>query len=750
MIIEMPNSVLDLARQFFEDNIEKIDTIEVYSNAKNNTYKVTSAKKNEYIIKLFTKDENSFIKNVEPWIYKKFSNSKLLRKCYSIGSDEEEYDFIILDFIEGRTLFEVLSENDIKSLNFGMEKIANYIKYCASFHTNTFGNLNEDSSITYSSWFDFLNQYLLDVKNRIQSIDQNEILNEFFSDMYEFFEINREYFSKVQPCFVPIDLNLKNFLVSEDNNFYVLDVDAFWCGDWLLSVGEFVGHSYGTPYYHEFIKEFSLTKFEQKMIHFYALLCNMDVLLYIADNGSNSLETEKPFGNQITFFDLLRSHGYALKHDDFYQDGYFNCHVLKEKFDWGVKLSQKNDRTVSYEDTLARVDSVKHYAGITRISEVTGLDSTGVYAYQCMRPDAEENEGTFTVFSGKGTSKLQCKVSAIVEGIERFCAEKRNYHRDRIIVDSYTNLVKKNKVIHPKEFNLPEDSNYSEDEILEWVPGYDLITGETYYVTANTVFYPYKPESGRMLSRYFTTGLAAGNNYIESFTHGISEIIERDAAALNLILRNNPCVDIDTIKNEEILKIIRQIQSAQTELNIIIRYITVPDIKVPAFSVIIEDVEMRNPLFVSGGYAAHPNKDIALTSAINEAVLSRVSTISGAREDLEKFKNYKESMDYDVYRNKYKYWFNTDKKIAYDMIPTYQFPTLEEDLWYLCNCVKNAGFQHILYVDLSKEELGIPTVKMLIPGIERYSFHMTCVGNRAKKYYSSLYHKTLNIKGKRM
>lgn len=43
--------------------------------------------------------------------------------------------------------------------------------------------------------------------------------------------------------------------------------------------------------------------------------------------------------------------------------------------------------------------------------------------------------------------------------------------------------------------------------------------------------------------------------------------------------------------------------------------------------------------------------------------------------------------------------------------------------------------------DLSKEDLKLPVIKTLIPGIERYSFKMTCIGQRARKYYYSLYKK---------
>jgi ribosomal protein S12 methylthiotransferase accessory factor len=735
-------------RGLFEDKICKANSFEIFSENKNLVFKVKTEKDKTFLMKIHKNEDCASIKNVENIMYDYLGNSSFVRKCAakSSGTDADKVDYLILEYVEGSTLLEKLQRHEIEDLPSVIKQIAQYVKFCKNIKVSGFGNVNSNLEGEADTWYLFLESYLENALGKIKILndcpDKEKLLN-IHRILHQFFESNKEYFESVLPCLVPIDLNLSNFLVTKDNKLIVLDLDAFWSGDYLLAIGEFTGHSYATKHLNYFISEFQLSDFELKIVHFYALLSNFDVLLYIAQFELDNLHQQKPWGNSVNFFKLARSHEFMLKNEI---NGY-PCNLIAKSYfwdgDWGVKISSDHERTVSFEDTLAKIESIKHFAGITRVSEITGLDSTGIIAYQCIRPDAEENDGTFTVFSGRGLSKDQCRVSAIVEGIERFCAEKRNYDKEKLIIDSYANLIKKFNVIIPDEFNAPKDINFSEDEVLEWVPAKNILTGKIYYVTANTVFYPYSPDVGRMLFRYFTTGLAAGNTYLEALSHSIAEVIERDAAALNLILRNCPSVDINTINSEKANEIIEKIRGANSNLNIIIRYISAPDIDIPVFSVIIEDTDLQDPLYVSGGYGCHPNKELALINALNEAALSRVSTVSGAREDLKKFRESKQSITYDEYKKKYAYWFSLSNNIDYNSIPTYEFPTVLEDIWHMCNCVKKAGFTKILMADLSKEDLKLPVIKTLIPGIERYSFKMTCIGQRARKYYYSLYKKEL-------
>lgn len=419
------------------------------------------------------------------------------------------------------------------------------------------------------------------------------------------------------------------------------------------------------------------------------------------------------------------------------------AHTLGGTVAWQAKRSDGfGERSEPLEVTLARIEPVMHLAGITRVPDITGLDVTGVPAFQCIRPDAQDGDQTFTVFGGKGESPLQCRVSAIAEGIERFCAEDKT-HRDQIVSASYRALSATHAVVHPRRFNIPDAIEFSQDEPLEWFAARRLEDGSVCYVPACMVFYPYEPRTGRALTRFFTTGLAAGNDRIEAISHGLAEVIERDAASLNRIVRRFPAVVPDSIDSARAQDLIRRFREAS--LNVFIRSIAAPDIGIPVFSVILEDRRNPDPLFVSGGYGAHPDKEVALINALTEAALSRSGTISGAREDLAKFRNARDGISYEEFRKRYHYWFSTEPAVDYDRLPTYRMPIVVDDLCVMANHVHAAGLHDLLWVNLSKPELGLCVVKVLVPGIERYSFKITCIGRRAHDMYHKEYGRPLQI-----
>lgn len=728
---------------FIRQKLGSVQEIELISETKNRVYKVKAEKK-VYLFKLLSL-QSSLINNNESAIYKYLSHSAFIRNCVGKSSEDEDVQYVITEYVEGCTLIELLKQDvDIQKY---MEDIYMYLEDCREIQVEGFGPLHSGLKGNFDSWYKFLQAYLRDALSQLNTLQPTSSLKkmkEIHDFLSNYLESNQTYFQGVKPTLIPIDLNLSNFLVTDSDKLLVLDLDAFWGGDALLAIGEFVGHSYGMEYYYPFIEMYShLLPEERSIIHFYAILSNFDVLKYILFNSIENIEDSAPWGNRATFLELVNTHRSLLEREFLFSSSYFLSTNPFLENNPGKKMSLSQQRTVSPEVTLSRVEPIQHLAGITRVPDITGLDSIGITAYQCVRPDAEEEEETFTVFSGKGSTKEQCKVSAIVEGIERFCAERKNYSSERIIADSYIQLKKRCKVVHPQEFNMPKEAGFLEDEILEWTKAVNLFTGESYYIPANTVFYPYKPEKGRMLFRYFTTGLAAGNTIIECMSHGLAEVIERDSAALNLLLRNYPTVPLESITHSALADQIRKIKSAYSNLNLIIRYISAPDIKVPVFSVLIEDLDLLDPMYVSGGYGAHPNKDVALMTALNEAALSRVSTISGAREDLKKFQDKKQKMPYSDYKQKYKYWFSQEKQLHYSEIPSFHFSSALEDFTYMANNIKTAGFDKILLVDLTNPLLEFPVIKVLVPGVERYSFRMQCIGERARNFYKQLYNREL-------
>jgi ribosomal protein S12 methylthiotransferase accessory factor len=51
-------------------------------------------------------------------------------------------------------------------------------------------------------------------------------------------------------------------------------------------------------------------------------------------------------------------------------------------------------------------------------------------------------------------------------------------------------------------------------------------------------------------------------------------------------------------------------------------------------------------------------------------------------------------------------------------VPNFDSPTLERDLRWLLARLRTAGITQVISVDLAKESIGIPVVRVVVPGLE--------------------------------
>lgn len=695
--------------------------VEEIVGSKNKVYLITDCNGKKYILKMFSETFVGDIVNKEEVMYELLHTSQYIKPVISCGKQ-----YILTEYIEGESVDKLLLKQPEKNtVNKIIKNIVDFINSCNEIKGIGVGAFTKELRGESISW----DQYLLRYINNLHHINnkRNSLLNFLYNFLEKYIKDNRSYFQNIDSVIAPIDLNLKNFLINREGEVKCIDLDAVWLGDKLLSYGELLMHIYGTNLYIEFVREYG--DFYEKncqKIHFYSLFTTYSILTFLGNSG---LEFEQicPWGNKCKFVELMKGHFYIVKNSR----GIKVREILIDNdlivnSGMGEKVLELNEH--SYLPNEAQLCDFEKICGITRVADITYLDRIGIYAYQSVRPDAEEGDGSFTIFSGKGLTKEQCKISAIMEGIERYCAEERN-NRDIILKKSIAELRTNYNIVEPKELNILNQS-ISENDEIEWILGYDLIAKSEVYIPAANVCYPYNFRKHKYPLRNYTTGLAAGNTYLEALFHGLCEVIERDAAAMNIIFKKGISVDIHTIKNKTIRKIIERITKTEG-LKLYVKYITTEEINVPVFQVLIDDTFLRNPLYISGGYGVHPNKEIALINALNEAILSRAGTISGGREDLEKFLKAKENFSYEEYKEKYRYWFDQEKTINFENIESEDLPTILDDMSLCVERLVNAGFDKIIFVNLKKRNIDVPVIKMLVPGLERYSFKMEAFGRHA-------------------
>src|SRR5512136_3493466 len=106
--------------------------------------------------------------------------------------------------------------------------------------------------------------------------------------------------------------------------------------------------------------------------------------------------------------------------------------------------NSETQRAVPLAETLARIEPRVPAAGITRVADITNLDRIGIPVFSCIRPTAEA--GAITVYNGKGATVEESRISAIMEGIERYSSEM---HDRGLPMASYQEMLSRGRTIDP-------------------------------------------------------------------------------------------------------------------------------------------------------------------------------------------------------------------------------------------------------------------------------------------------------------
>jgi len=379
----------------------------------------------------------------------------------------------------------------------------------------------------------------------------------------------------------------------------------------------------------------------------------------------------------------------------------------------------ETQRAVPLEETLARIEPKVPAAGITRVADITSLDRIGIPVFSCIRPTAES--GAITVYNGKGATIEESRISAIMEGIERYSSE---LHDRRTILAPFQQMHAHGQVLDPKDLILPEGADT--DRLIAWIEGYDIANDHPVFVPAFAVFHPL-PHNYRGLFRTNTNGLASGNTREEAIFHALSEVIERDAWSLVEACRNTgPCLsDIDDPALAEMLK---KFSDAQVEVKV--RDIT-SDIGIPTIAAVSDDVLLKDPSLLTIGIGTHTSARIAVMRALTEVAQSRLTQIHGAREDTT-LAELRKKMGYERAKRINGYWYKDNGTVPYRDVPSSDTDDFKKDIEMVIERLRAQGLDRVIVVDLTREEIGVPVVRVIVPGLEAFAMDPERKGDRVK------------------
>ena len=390
------------------------------------------------------------------------------------------------------------------------------------------------------------------------------------------------------------------------------------------------------------------------------------------------------------------------------------------------KYKKDTHRAVPPEETLSRIESKMAVAGITRVADITDLDRIGIPVFSSIRPTADD--GAISVYNGKGATPEEARVSAMMEGIERYSAE---VHDREMVTGRFSELDSCGNALNPDELILPQSTD--PDQSIQWINGYDLVNDEEILVPASAVFHPLPlSKDHATLFRTNTNGLASGNELEEAIFHGLSEVIERDAWSLVEASRNTG-PNIISPDNGMVGDLMDRFSDA--EVSVQIRDMT-SDIGIPTFAAVSDDLLLKDPALLTIGMGTHTNAYVAMLRAITEVAQSRLTQIHGAREDTT-VAEFRTKIGYERTKRLNKYWFGASDGTGeggrdFDDITSFESDDFLDDIGYMIKNLEGAGMDRVIVVDLTRSEIDVPVVRVIVPGLEVYAMDSERIGTRCK------------------
>ncbi len=390
------------------------------------------------------------------------------------------------------------------------------------------------------------------------------------------------------------------------------------------------------------------------------------------------------------------------------------------------KYKKDTHRAVPPEETLSRIESKMATAGITRVADITDLDRIGIPVFSSIRPTADD--GAISVYNGKGATPAEARVSAMMEGIERYSAE---VHDRELVTGRFSELGSCGNALNPDELILPQSTD--PDQSIQWINGYDLVNDEEILVPASAVFHPLPlSKDHATLFRTNTNGLASGNELEEAIFHGLSEVIERDAWSLVEASRNTG-PNIISPDNGMVGDLMDRFSDA--EVSVQIRDMT-SDIGIPTFAAVSDDLLLKDPALLTIGMGTHTNAYVAMLRAITEVAQSRLTQIHGAREDTT-VAEFRTKIGYERTKRINRHWFGASDGTGegdrdFDSITSFESDDFLDDIGYMIRNLEGAGMDRAIVVDLTRSEIDVPVVRVIVPGLEVYAMDSERIGTRCK------------------
>jgi ribosomal protein S12 methylthiotransferase accessory factor len=402
-------------------------------------------------------------------------------------------------------------------------------------------------------------------------------------------------------------------------------------------------------------------------------------------------------------------------------------------------------RVVPPEETLARFGHhVSQITGAVSLLERAAPDDEGVlHVYVAggnvarqHRDLARLRNDLRSMNSGKGTSDVQARASALCEGLERHSGifrgdEPRRRARMRELGDAAIPLgdclLFSERQYRERDSRNATASRFSfipvpfdPEANIEWSPVWSLTRREVRYLPTAFCYYDYPQPEERMYCIACSNGNAAGNTLEEAILQGFLELVERDSVALwwyNRVRR--PGVELDSFNEPYLGRLQTFLRKHGREFWVLD---LTSDLGIPVFVSISRRTDGL-PEQIVPGFGAHLDPRVALLRAVTEMNQMLASPLLDSAG--------KELSD-QVADPETAHWLKTATVANQPYLLPADGPPLTassyrhdwaddvmEDVRACQARVERAGME-MLILDQTRPEIGLPVTKVIVPGLRHF------------------------------
>jgi ribosomal protein S12 methylthiotransferase accessory factor len=342
-----------------------------------------------------------------------------------------------------------------------------------------------------------------------------------------------------------------------------------------------------------------------------------------------------------------------------------------------------------------KVAIARRIARISREADVTKLDVVGLPVYQVFRPFSRN----YVVSQGKGARPEDALLSAIMESLEFF-------HGEGVYADTFASPAALQPILPYRIETLPMAGGLDYEAPRHWTRVVELRSERETYVPYDLISLDFSRDGLEANPfRNTSNGYGGGSTIEHALLHAVLEVVERHIVSTGIARRIQVDLDVYALLSP----FISVFRSAG--IKIAVHAFDSP-LGLPTFKVTV--YEAGTGLAFSGTCTRF-TKDEALKSAFYEAVQSRLTHITGARDDLTQ-------VSFDL-----KAGFLMPEgggtgtiaaPVRYAEVPERSgFSDAGASCAALFDILERAGFSKVLAKDLTRADIDIPFVVAVVPGL---------------------------------